>query len=379
MSRGGLHSAAPAGMARPTRYLHQSPADSSTDLVQVPMRTQSILDDHDSLSTFFQVTGPNGYVNWDRMGGANVRFDTSQQRVVVTFEMPYSSAFFTLYGSVGPDHSALEIGFNPALPGVPAGSLVAVNPVRTRDTDDRLLFAAPVDPNTRYTATVILRKGQKQALSKVVFLSGLGCVHRRVGLTAGLAATGPRTRLCRARPSLRFASAATVASAAAPLPALWWVYALLAPSRLTPGRRSRGPWPPPRRRGHLPLPQPDAPRHAALERRQAPPHVAVPAGVAAAGHQDPAAGLRLGPQLAREPAPARAPLPAQCRGPARRAAHALAMGRAAQPAACVSERVQQAEAHAEKRQLRGAEPESKSTRAESCSTPLYGPVDSSHI
>ncbi len=145
-------------------------------MVHVPGRTQSILDDHDSLNDFFHVTSPDAYVNWDRIGGANVRFNTAPHPVTVSFDLPYSTAFFKLFGSVGPDHSDLEIRFSPPLPGVPAGSAVAVNPNRTRASNDRLLFAAPVDPDTRYTVTIPLRQGQMQALSKVDFLSGLGCV-----------------------------------------------------------------------------------------------------------------------------------------------------------------------------------------------------------
>ncbi|CAK9785709.1 hypothetical protein CC85DRAFT_288768 [Cutaneotrichosporon oleaginosum] len=146
----------------------------ASDILLVPGRSQSILDDHNSINDFFHVTSPDAYVNWVRQAGASVRFDTTLHPVVVVFDMPYSTGFFRLYGSVGPDHSDLEIRVDPPLPGVPAGGLVAVNPNRTREANERLLFAAPVDPHTRYTVTIPLRRGQEQALTKVDFLSGLG-------------------------------------------------------------------------------------------------------------------------------------------------------------------------------------------------------------
>ncbi|GMK59044.1 hypothetical protein CspeluHIS016_0700590 [Cutaneotrichosporon spelunceum] len=145
-----------------------------SSLADVPLFSQSLLDDHDSLNTFFHFTSPGGSVNWIQQNGANVLFDTSQHSVIATFDMPYSTAFFYLYGSVGPDHSDLDIRFDPPLPGVPAGSAAGIKPVRSVGAQDRLLFVAPVDPNSRYKVIIPLRKGQVQALSRVEFLSGLG-------------------------------------------------------------------------------------------------------------------------------------------------------------------------------------------------------------
>ncbi|BEI82028.1 hypothetical protein CcaverHIS002_0211880 [Cutaneotrichosporon cavernicola] len=146
----------------------------ATDLARVPRATQSLLDNHNTLNPFFHFTSPNGDVEWQQQSGANVRIDTSLHPVSVTFNMPYSAGFFFLYGSVGPDHSDLDIRFDPPLPGVPAGNSVGVKPVRNIAMDDRLLFAAPTDPNTNYKVTIPLRMGQQQALSRVEFYSSRG-------------------------------------------------------------------------------------------------------------------------------------------------------------------------------------------------------------
>lgn len=139
----------------------------------VPIRTQSLLDSAANLNPFF-TTSSNGVVNWDQLEGANIRFDTTNQPVAVSFYTPYSTAFLRLYGSVGPDHQKLNIEFHPPLPGVPAGSLVTADPERTRADHDRLLLAAPLDPAQKYTVTVQLRQGQVQALSRADFMSGIG-------------------------------------------------------------------------------------------------------------------------------------------------------------------------------------------------------------
>lgn len=139
----------------------------------VPIRTQALLDSARNLNPFFSTSAPS-VVNWDQVDGANVRFDTASQPVAVTFNPPYSTAFVRMYGSVGPDHGDLMIKFSPPLPGVPAGSSIGVQPNRSRGDQDRLLFAAPLDPAQKYEVTVNLRQGQVQALSRVDFMSGIG-------------------------------------------------------------------------------------------------------------------------------------------------------------------------------------------------------------